>query len=465
MHYLTGKHVPRRTFLRSLGASVALPMLDAMLPAGRLWGSVAKEITGRPRLIAIEQVHGVAGSAGLGTKLDLWDPIGVGREFDLSGSSMLPLDPYREHATIITGTDVKMADAFSSPEIGGDHFRSSAVFLTHQHPRQTEGSDVFVGKSLDQIFADRFGQDTPIPSLQLCIENIDQSGGCAYGYSCVYTDSISWRSPDEPLPMIRDPRIIFDQLFGSGGTPEERARRMRRTGSILDWISSEFGAFNRTLGTADQQRMDRYLESLREIERRIQQTVARNTSGEEREIPEAPGGVPDSFAEHVKILFDMQALAFESDLTRVFSLKLGRDSSNRVYSESGCGLPFHAASHHGDNEEGLRELALINKYHVSMLPHLLERLKTTMEGEESLLDQTAIIYGSPMGDPNIHNHNRCPLILLGGANGALEGGLHIRAQNGTPMANVMLSLLQGMGMNDMTSFGDSAGPFELRTPQ
>jgi Protein of unknown function (DUF1552) len=314
---------------------------------------------------------------------------------------------------------------------------------------------------MDQVYAQRFGQDTPIPSMQLCIENINQSGGCAYGYTCVYTDSISWASPTQPLPVIRDPRVAFEQLFGAGGTAEDRAARRRVDRSILDWITGRVSALKRELGPSDRMRMDQYLDNIREIERRIQKIEEYNTSGEVRELPEAPAGVPDSFEEHVKLMFDLQALAFESDMTRVFSFKMGRDSSARVYPESGTDKPFHPASHHGGNEGAILDFAKINTYHVSMLPYFLERLKNTMEGETHLLDKTMIVYGSPMGDGNVHNHKRCPLFIVGGANGQLGGNLHIKAQDGTPMANVMLTLMHQLGMEDMTSFGDSTGDFSF----
>ena len=466
MNVLTGSYVPRRTFLRGMGAAVALPFLDSMIPVGRLGGRVL-DAASRPRLVCIENVHGAAGSAASAEGLNLWAPGGLGHEFDLSMTSLSPLEPFRDYLTIVSNTDVKMADAYQVEEIGGDHFRSSATFLTQSHPRKTEGSDVYVGQSMDQMFAERFGQDTPIPSMQLCIENTDMAGGCGYGYTCVYTDIISWKSPTEPLPMIRDPRVAFEQLFGAGATPEERQIRMRTQGSILDWIKEEVGYLQRSLGSADSQRMEQYLGSIRELERRIQQTVERNSSGEEREIPEAPPGVPDSFEEHVKMLFDLQVLAFETDMTRVFSLKIGRDGSNRVYPESGTDTAFHSASHHGESEERLRDFATINKYHVSMLTHFIERLASTMEGDESLLDKTAIMYGSPMGNSNVHNHARCPLIFVGGGGGALpRGGVHVKASDGTPMANPMLTLMQGMGMHDLTSFGDSTGrlPFTVTPP-
>ncbi len=460
MDFITGRHIPRRSFLRGAGAAVSLPFLDAMVPAGRLRAEMAAELD-RTRLVCIEMVHGAAGSNEWGASQNLWAPAGVGRNFDLSPSSLSPLESFRDYLTIISNTDVENAEAKTAREIGGDHFRSSAVFLTQAHPKQTEGSDILVGTSLDQMYAQRFGQDTPIPSMQLCIENVDQAGGCAYGYACVYTDTISWASPTEPLPMIRDPRVAFDQLFGAGGTPEDRAARRRTDRSILDWIAREVVQLKHALGPEDRRRIDRYLENIREIERRIQRIEARNQSGEQRELPEAPAGVPDSFDEHVKLMFDLQALAFASDMTRVFSFKLGRDGSGRVYPESGVDSAFHPASHHGGNEERVTEFAQINRYHVGLVPYLMESLKNIQEGDSNLLDKTMIIYGSPMGDSNLHNHKRCPLFIAGGANGQLEGGLHVRAADGTPMANVMLSLMHKLGLDDLTEFGDSTGDFSF----
>jgi hypothetical protein len=458
--FITGKHIPRRTFLRNSGtAALALPFLDAMLPAAsRSANTIA---AARTRLVCIEIVHGAAGSNAWGATQHLWSPAATGREFDLAPTSLAPLEPFRNHLTIVSNTDVRMAEAFSAPEIGGDHFRSSAVFLTQCHPKQTQGSDVLVGTSLDQMHAHRFGQETPIPSMQLCIENIDQAGGCAYGYTCAYTDSISWASPSTPLPVTRSPRVAFEQLFGVGGTAEERAERTRTDASILDWMTKRVGQLKRDLGKADRTRVDRYLENIREIERRIQRVEARNTSGEPRELPGAPSGVPDSFEDHVKLMFDVQALAFEADVTRVFSFKLGRDSSARVYPNSGTDKPFHPASHHGGNEKAVLDFAKINRYHVSLLPYFLEKLQATADGDKTLLDQSLIIYGSPMADGNLHNHRRCPLIMLGRASGKFAGGVHVKAADGTPMANAMLTMLHALGHDDVTSFGDSTGELAL----
>ena len=462
MTYLSGKHISRRALLKGAGAAISLPLLDAMIPAGRLWASTAAgKAADRTRLVCIEQVHGAAGCNDWGASQNLWSPAETGKHFDLSPSSLKPLEPFWKYLTIVSETDARMADAYSPAEIGGDHFRTSAVFLTQAHPRQTEGSDVQVGTSFDQLYVQRFGNDTPIPSLQLSIENVDQAGGCAYGYACVYTDTISWASPTEPLPMIRDPRAVFEQLFGAGGTAEQRAERLTTNRSILDWVMGEMSSMRRQLDPADMHRLDQYAQNIRELEQRIQRIEAQNISGEERQVPEAPVGVPDSFEEHVKLMFDLQVLASSRDTTRVFSLKLGRDASPRVYPESGVETPFHAASHHGGRPERVQQFARINEYHISMLPYFLEKLQQSTEGDGNLLDKTMIMYGSAMADSNLHNHARCPLFMIGGASGILEGERHIRARPGTPMANVMLSLLHKLGADDIEKFGNSTGNFAI----
>ena len=456
--FITKTHISRRMALRGLGATVALPFLDAMIPARTAF---AKTGLGKVRLSAIEMVHGSAGSTAIGIEKNLWAPAKVGADFDLTPSSLLPLEPYRDHITIVSNTDVRMAEAFNPPEIGGDHFRSSATFLTQAHAKQTQGSDIFAGTSLDQFYAQRTAKDTAIPSMQLSIENVDQAGGCAYGYACVYTDTISWAAPTKPLPMIRDPRAAFDQLFGVGATAAERAAQRSADKSILDWITVEASRLQKRLGAADRARLSDYLDNIREIESRIQKVEAFNWSGEIREMPEAPIGVPDSFKEHVRLMFDLQVVAFASDVTRVFSFKLARDGSSRAYPDSGIAAAFHPTSHHQDKEEKVRDFAKINKYHVSMLPYFIDKLKATPDGESNLLDNTMILYGSPMGNSNLHNHRRCPLVLVGHAGGKLKGGLHLKAKDETPMANVMLSMLHALGLDDMKSFGDSTAPFDL----
>jgi hypothetical protein len=464
MNILTRGAMPRRTFLRGLGATVALPYLDAMVPAfSSLRGaSGASAASDKTRLVCIESVHGAAGCNAWGATKNLWAPASVGRNFELNPDGALPaLEPWRKYLTIVSNTDARMAEAFDAPEIGGDHFRSSAVFLTQSHPKQTQGSDLYVGTSFDQLVARRIAGDTTIPSMQLCIENLDQAGGCYYNYACAYTDTISWAGPSEPLPMIRNPRVAFELLFGAGNDNADRMSRRRANQSILDWITGETAGLKRALGPADRQRLDKYLEDIRELERRIQAVEARNTSGEKRELPEAPIGVPDSFAEHMKLMFDFQVLAFQSDMTRVFSFKTGRDASSRAYPESGTNKGFHPASHHGGRESAILEFNMINRYHVSMLPYFLDKLKNSMEGDTNLLEKTLIVYGSPMADGNIHNHRRCPLLLLGHGNGRLEGNMHLKAPDGTPMANVMLSVMHRLGLDDVNSFGDSTGEFAL----
>ena len=456
--YLTGKRLPRRAVLKGLGVAIGLPFLDAMTPAAA-WGRDAAGAR-KLRLVAMEMVHGVAGATTFGANKHMWSPAETGAAFDLTPTALAPLEPYRDYLTIVSNTDCRNAEAFTAPEIGGDHFRSAAVFLTQSHPHQTQGSDVHAGTSLDQIYAKAAGQETPIPSMQLCIENIDQSGGCFYGYSCAYTDSISWGSPTAPLPMIRDPRAVFDQLFGVGATPEARARRRRKDKSLLDWVMASAGEMKRSVGAGDRARLDDYLDNVREIERRIQNVEAHNASGEVRDLPSAPIGVPDSYAKHVRLMFDLQAIAFAADITRVFALKLSRDVSNRVFSEAGATTGFHIASHHNEREDRITDFAKINTYHVGLIPYFLEKLKQIPDGDGSVLDNSLIVYGSPMGNPNVHNHKRCPLFFAGHAGGQLKGNLHIKAPDGTPMANAMLAALRGVGL-EIDAFGDSTAPLDL----
>ena len=433
---------PRRTMLRGLGATVALPFLDAMVPARGLWSDGERRRRSIARgWCASRWCTAPPAPARGARRQNLWSPAATGRDFDLGPTSLSPLEPFRKYLTIVSDTDVRSAEAVTQPEIGGDHFRSSAVFLTQAHPKQTESSDVRAGISLDQIYAQRFGQDTPIPSMQLCIENVDQAGGCAYGYSCVYTDMISWASPTEPLPMIRDPRMAFDQLFGAGGSDRRARLAAQATTSVLDYITGQVADLNRKLDASDRQRMERYLEDVREIERRIQKVEARNTSGEARELPGAPAGVPDSFDEHVKLMFDLQALAFQADVTRVFSFKMGRDASSRVYPESGVTKGFHPASHHGNKPASITEFAAdqqVPRQPAAVLPR--EAAVDPGRRRDRCSTRALIVYGSPMGDGNVHNHKRCPLVAARRRQrSAARATCTSSAPAGTPMANVMLT--------------------------
>jgi hypothetical protein len=462
MNFITGKHLSRRTFLRGAGASVALPFMDAMVPAGRAWRDPAQSFT---RLICIEEDLGHAGGSAWGEAQHLFGPAQLGRDFDLASDNQLkPLEAYREYMTIVSNTDCRMAEPYRSEEIGGDHDRTTAVFLTQAHPKQTQGADLYLGKSLDQIHAERFGQDTALPSLEVTTERQNFGGGCGYNYHCAYKTSVSWKSAKEPLPGIREPRAVFEQLFGAGDSPAQRSARLRTKQSVLDWIVTELADLKRDLGVVDRQALDQYTTHIRELERRIQLVEAQNNSGEERQMPEAPSGVPDTWTQHVELMFDLQVLALQADLTRVSSFKYGAQS-NGTFPESGVNKAWHSASHHGNVPNAILEFNTINAYRIGRMTYFLEKMKSTMEGEASLLDKSVIMWGSAMGDPNLHNHRRCPLLLLGKGNGALEGNLHLRAPDGTPMANAFVSLMQSLGHDDFVRFGDSTGDFPLTFPK
>jgi len=451
---ITKKHVSRRTALRGMGAAVALPYLEAMVPARTPLEKTAAST--RTRFAAIEMVHGSAGSTGPGTEKHYWSPLKEGSGFEPT-PILRSLGPYRDYLTIVSHTDIALATAQSAAEAGADHTRSSAAFLTCAHAKMTEGADIYNGTSVDQVYAQQCGQDTPLPSIQICIEDVGSlTGACGYGYSCVYANTISWSSPTAPLPMERDPRVLFESLFGDGATPEERLRRRRTTGSILDVILDKVADLKKDLGPSDRARFTDYLDDVREIERRIQKAEQHNTSAEAASLPAAPIGVPDSWEEHVKLMFDLQVLAFMTETTRVSAFKMGRDVSSRVYTESGVKTPFHSLSHHGNKPDKLEEFAKLNEYHVNQVAYFIDRLKNTPDGDGSLLDHSVVLYGSPMGDGSVHNHLRVPLFLAGHANGQLKGDLHLVCPDGTPMANVLLTLLHKLGV-DVDRFADSTG--------
>ena len=462
MEIITRRHLSRRTFLRGAGASVALPFMDAMVPAGSSWRDPAEQFT---RLICIEESMGCAGGNDWGDTQHLFAPAKVGRDFEFGVNSQLKaLEPYREYLTVVSQTDCRMAEPYRAEEIGGDHDRSTAVFLTQAHPKQTQ-ADAFIGKSLDQIHADRFGRETALPSLEITTEEMNRGGGCAYNYHCGYMNSLAWASPSQPLPAIREPRVVFEQLFGAGDSPADRAARLRTNRSLLDWVAAEVADLKRHLGAEDRRVLDQYTTHIREVERRIQLVEEQNRSGEERVLPEAPSGVPDSWDEHMRLMFDLQILALQGDLTRVITFKTGYDLSNKTFPASGSSKSWHSTSHHGNIRSNILEFNMINSYRLSQVAYLLEGLKNSQEGGASLLAKTAVVWGSPMGDPNLHNHRRCPLLLMGHANGALEGNIHLRAPQGTPMANVFVSLMQRLGHTDFTQFGDSTGEFSLSFPK
>ena len=354
------------------------------------------------------------------------------------------------------------ARSWAAKEEGADHTRSSAVYLTGAHPKMTEGADIYCGPSIDQIYAQKLGQDTPLPSIQLCIEDVGSlSGSCGYGYSCVYANTISWASPTTPMPMELDPRVAFERLFGAGGAAKERALRRGEDSSILDVVAHAVTRLQKGLDPSDRSRLASYLDNVREIERRIQKIEKFNASGEKREIPDAPIGVPDSFEDHVRLMFDLQALAFMTEVTRVSAFKMSRDVSSRIFPASGVKTPFHALSHHGENPKTIEEFAKLNAYHVATVPYFLEKLKSIPDGDGTLLDHSLVMYGSPMGDSHVHEHKRVPVFLAGHASGALQGNLHLKTPAGTPMANLLLTMMHRLGVNDLEKIGDSTGELAI----
>jgi hypothetical protein len=439
--FIAKKSLSRRTVLRGMGASVALPLLNAMVPAQTPLGHTAA--SPKSRLACIEMVHGAAGSTDEGASKHYWSPRKEGADFEFS-FSLEPLAPLREYITIVSGTDARQAEALAPSEGGADHFRSSAVFLTAAHPKQTTGPDIFNGVSIDQLYAQRIGRETRLPSIELCIENIGLSGSCGFDYSCIYSETISWASPTAPLPMIVNPRVAFENLFGNSGS----------VASVLDGIGADAARLKNNLGTEDRVRVDAYLEQVRAVERRIQAIEKHNAAVVERELPAAPLGVPDSWQQHVELMFDLQVLAFASDATRVSAFKMSRDTSNRLFPESGIKTPFHTLSHHSERPDEIAEFAQLNRYHVGLVAKFLRKLKETPDGDGNLLDHSLVIYGSPMGDSNTHNHKRLPLFLAGHACGELKGNLHCVEKAGTPHANTLLTILHKLGVA-VDNIGDS----------
>jgi len=457
MMFIAKKHISRRTALRGMGVTLALPLLDSMVPAQT---PLRKTAASPPsRLACIEMVHGAAGSTDEGARKHYWSPAKEGADFDFS-YSLEPLAPFREYVTIVSGTDARQADAFVPSEGGADHFRSSAVFLTATHPKQTEGPDVFNGTSIDQVYAQRFGQDTPLPSIQLSIENIALSGSCGFQYSCVYSETISWASPTTPLPMTANPRVVFEDLLAGAGPAADRTVLRQPNRSILDGLAPQTARFQNQLGAGDRGRLHAWLEEIRGVERRIQAIERRNATAPQRALPAAPLGVPDSWEEHVKLMFDLQALAFAAEVTRVSAFKMSRDTSNRLFPGSGVKDPFHTLSHHGGQPDLIAEFAKLNRYHVGLVPYFLRKLKNTPDGDGNLLDHSLVLYGSSMGDSNSHNHRRVPLFLAGRANGQLKGNLHCVCKDGTPQANALLTVMHKLGV-DIGSVGDSTGEIAI----
>jgi hypothetical protein len=442
---LTKKALPRRSFLRGAGAALALPLLDAMTPAATALASTAAQPAVRLGFIYVP----------MGAHIARWTPPGEGRLSELS-FILQPLAPVAEHITVITNLELK-------PAYPGTHATSNAAFLSCAKAKWTESSDYYLGTTVDQVAAKQMGRATRLPSLELAMDLLSTVGQCDNGYACVYQNNLSWASPTTPLPAEAHPRVVFERLFGDGGSSAERRAELRKSASLLDALGEGIARLQRELGAADRAKVSQYLESVREVERRIQKA---ETEAREIELPDLdrPVGVPASYAEHAKLMFDLQVLAWQADVTRVITFQLARETSNRTYPEIGVSDPHHPLTHNGGDPEKLARVAKINQFHVSLFSYFLQKLKATPDGDGSLLDHVAILYGSGMGNPDIHDHQNLPILVAGGAAGKLKGSRHIRYKEPTPLANLHLSLLDKAGVR-LDSFGDSTGKLpELMEP-
>jgi len=440
--FITKKHLSRRTFLRGAGVTLALPFLDSMVGAQSLLRNSAA--SPRSRLGCIYVPHGAT--------MDKWTPAGVGRGLQFS-ESLSPLEKYRDHTSVVS--NLVHASA-TGADAGAEHARSAAIFLSGGRPQKNA---VRVGVTLDQIAAEHISQDTPLPSIELGIEEVSLS--CGAGYGCAYFNTISWRTPTVPLPVENSPQAVFEKLFGDGGTTAQRLARKREDRSILDSVREQTLALQKGLPASDRVRVDGYLDDIREIERRIKTVLDRNASSPDAlGVPDAPVGTPEAFEEHVKLMFDLLTLAYQSETTRVSTMMFAKDLSPTSYPASGNRGGFHGASHHANVKERMDQFALINKYHVQMLAYFIGKLASTPDGDGTLLDHSMILYGSSMSNGNQHDHGPLPLVLVGGASGQLQGNRHIVAPPQTPMSNLLLSMLDKVGVHK-ESFGDSTGKLEL----
>lgn len=446
MRLITKKHLPRRTFLRGLGVTMSLPLLDSMVPAQTPLAKTAANPQLKLGLCFIP--HGAV--------MSNWTPAGEGTGLQLS-RTLAPLEPYKDQMVVVSNLAHAMAAPGGPGDNGGDHTRSPAVFLNGVHPKRTDGADIRAGITIDQIAAAEIGQQTPLPSLELAIEDFSGLvGSCDVGFSCAYMNTISWRTPTTPLPMEINPRVVFDRLFGDGATAQERLERIEQERSILDAVTGQVRRLERGLGSSDRNRVAEYLETVREIERRIQLAEKQN-SNSNLSVPASPSGIPDDHQEHTKLMFDLMTVAFQADITRISTFMMAREVSYRTFPMLGISEAFHPASHHQNNAARLENLTKINTYHVSLIAHFLDRLKNTPDGDGTLLDHSLILYGSGMSNSNIHNHAPLPVFIAGGAAGRVKGGRHLKYPDNTPMANLLLTILQKAGIH-RDNVGDSTGP-------
>jgi len=434
---ITKKALPRRTFLRGVGASIALPFLDAMIPA-LATSAQSLDPVKRMGFFYIP----------MGSNPVEWMPAATGRLTRLS-SSLSPLTPFMDNLSVISNLEIR--NAYTT----GNHAAANCAFLSCAKAKRTEGSDYVLGTTIDQVAAKAIGAATPFPSLELGTDLLSMVGNCDNGYACAYQNSLSWSSPTTPLPTEGDPRVLFERLFGDGGSPEQRQRELRSNASLLDSVMNDINRMQVSLGGNDKIRVEEYLDTVREVERRVQQAQRQSS---ETPLPELqrPTSVPDEWEDHVKLMIDLQVLALQADLTRIITFQLAREASTRTYPNIGVPEPHHPVSHHANDPEMLAKLAKINQYHVSLFGYLLERLQSTPDAGGSLLDNTTYLLGSGMGNPDIHDHSNLPIVVASGRNTGLKGGRHIRYAEQVPLANLHLTLMDSLGVH-LDSFADNSG--------
>src|ERR1051325_5390169 len=439
--FITKKHLSRRTFLHGVGVTVALPFLESMVPARTALAQTAAR--GKTRRGAIYIPHGAT--------MDKWTPAADGADFPLS-EILQPLKPFQKQVNIIS--DLSHPQAYGGGSATSNHNRSAATYLSGAHAES--GPKPHLGITMDQYAAQHMGQDTPLPSLELMIEEATLS--CGDGLSCAYRDTLSWQNATSPLPMENNPQVVFEKLFGDGNTDAERKARRQQAGSLLASLRREVASLQKKLPAVDRSRLDQYLGDIREVERRIQK--ASQESSTDLSLPALPTGVPKDVEAHIKLMFDLQVLAWQANITRVTTLLLAKELSNAVYPKSTVRDAFHILSHHSNLRENMDRFAVLNRYHVTLFTYLLEKLQSIPDGDGTLLDHSMVLYGSAMSDGNQHNHGPLPIILAGGASGALKGGRHIRHPKDTTMSNLLLAMLDKLGI-PTEKFGDSTGMLQL----
>jgi hypothetical protein len=441
--FITKKHIPRRTFLRGVGTTLALPFLESMLPAQTPLAKTAAAPGSVKRFVGIWHPHGAAPG--------YWSPLQEGPNFEFSFITK-PLEPFRDRTVLISGLDMNESFA-TEEEPGGDHAKGAAL-LSGARPRRNAVSP-YLGVTIDQLIANKYGQDTILSSIQLGVEDTTNFGNCNWGYSCAYTNSISWPNATTPLPTEINPRVAFERMFGDGTNTEERVTGRKQNASILDSVTHELSAFKKNLSTGDRTRVDTYTENIRELERRINIAMSRSLKEPSAEIP---FGVPESKLSHYRLMYDLMALAFEGDITRSATFMLGRDLSGASFPESGFSGGWHGSSHHGDKPENVANYAKMNRYHVQNLAYFVEKLKNIPDGDGNVLDHILIYKGSNMGNSHRHAHVKVPVILVGGIDGKFRGNRHIVFPDDTQKtSNMLLSILHMYGI-ERDSIGQSSGP-------